>query len=88
MSFAEEFKRRVRKIDGGQVSKKPARKIELYSLIKIQNGIRTRVGFGLSQTEAETLSTVLMKKIKKLNETDDSGGPLFEITLSEITKEI
>lgn len=100
MNFADEFKRRVSKIDGKEDKQLPAKPIalkhsdktkpviELYSLIKIENGRRVRVGFGLTMPEAEALSRLLMKKMRKLVDLNESGGPLFEITLSEIAKEI
>lgn len=92
MDFVKEFQRRARKINNGETVKespKPSlRRVELYSLIKIQDGTRTRVGFGLTEAEAESLAKVLTKKMRKLNEVDEGGSPLFEITLSEIAKEV
>lgn len=96
MDFVKELQRRIKKIDaqekGTVEPKAPVRrtslfKVKLYSLIKIQNGIRTRVGFGLTEDEAKVLSENLTRKMRKLPDLDESGGPLFEITLSEIRKE-
>lgn len=94
MNFTEELKRAIKRADvialygePKRVRQQPAR-ILLYSLIKIQDGKRSVVGCGMTEDEAKTLSHVLTRKMKMLPDADESGGPLFEITLSAIEKEL
>lgn len=101
--FSAEFKRaiaRAKLIDNGQVVPEEPKPIEirkaltnyplrakLYTLVKIEDGIRTSVGFGMTEDEAYILARVLVKKLRKLKERDEDGGPLYEITQTEIEKE-
>lgn len=95
MDFLKEFQRRMKKIDEPKTEtvappikvNRQVPKSHYYSLIKIQDGKRTRVGFRLTEEEAKILANNLERKMRKLPDFDEAGGPLFEITLSEIAKE-
>lgn len=86
------FQSAVRRIDS--VGKEPVAqdkkqsKIQYYSLIKIFEGVRTPVGFRMLHHEAVLLSNVLARRMRRLSCQDDSGVPMFEITQSQIEKEL
>jgi hypothetical protein len=101
MDFSEAFRKareRADLIEKGQVAapkqevqRKPLTNsglhVKLYTLVKIEGDSRKAVAFGMTYDEAEKLSRALVKKMRLLNVDSDSGGPMFEITQTEIEKE-
>jgi hypothetical protein len=84
--FLAELKRICQRgVDKYPTHKPERRPVKLYKLVAIDGEHRREVGWNLLYDDALLLANALVRRIKRLNEPNDGGGPLFEITQHEVT---
>jgi hypothetical protein len=57
-----------------------APRVKKYELVKVEHGRRRVIAWNVTIDEAAALKKAAIKRMTKLDEPNDSGGPLFEIT--------
>jgi hypothetical protein len=77
MNYSEKFKQAVRRIDGQHNT--PTSKDHHFKTYNVLKGDKV-VAWNVNYDEAITLSLSVRKKLKRINETDETGKLLYDIT--------